>query len=122
MPPSWKRPTASASLPAAWPRRSLFARANGGSTRSGISNSRGTLTSTHECDCLLCSARPLLQILRRNRIVRALGAPIDGHHPPPSAVVEQLNAVDAPRERLLVRGGTSRLIRAECVHETAERF
>src|SRR5437899_12375108 len=65
-------------------------------------------------------SRPLLQILRGDRILRSLGIPINRRHPPSRAVVEQLNAVDATCEWLLVGLRTPRFVRAEGVSDVAE--
>src|SRR5688572_31774498 len=61
-----------------------------------------------------------LQVLRRYRIVGALGVPEDRDDPPAGAVVQELDAVDAARERLRIRLRVLRVIRAEHVRDVAE--
>src|SRR2546421_8137519 len=51
-----------------------------------------------------------LKILLRERRVRRLGFPEDADYPPTLAVVHQLYAVDAARERLRVIGLVSALV------------
>src|SRR5437764_15116055 len=62
---------------------------------------------------------PLFHILRRQRMLRVLGLPHDRDHVPALAVVEELKAVDAARERLPAFF-TPRLIGAKDVDDVGE--
>src|SRR5688500_19735045 len=68
----------------------------------------------------LASPAAALQVLRRDRIVGPLGVPEDRDDPPAGAIVQELNAVDAARERLRIRLRGLRVIRAEYVRDVAE--
>src|SRR2546423_11897386 len=63
-----------------------------------------------------------LKILLRERRARRLGLPEDADDPPALAVVHQLYAVDAARERLRVVGLVSALVRAPSVDDMAVGF
>src|ERR1017187_4070291 len=56
---------------------------------------------------------------RRDLIPLALAVPVDRHHPPARAIIEQLDAVDPAGERLLVGGRVPRLVRAEGLRDVA---
>src|SRR5437588_12766824 len=63
-----------------------------------------------------------LKILLRERRARRLGFPEDADHPPTLAVVHQLYAVDAARERLRVVGLVAALVCAPGVDDVAVGF
>src|SRR5688572_10729140 len=93
-----------------------------GFRRSRRSSSTGTVATRARAELPgNDSLRALLQVLRRDRVVRSLAIPVHRHDPPTLAVVQQLNAVDPARERLRVLGGTLRVVRAERVSHVAER-
>src|ERR1035437_1767090 len=60
-----------------------------------------------------------LEELRRDLIPRPFAVPVDRHHPPARAVVEQLDAVDPARERFRVASHMPRLVRAERLRDVA---
>src|SRR5437762_14072284 len=60
------------------------------------------------------------QICLGDRVAGSLAVPVDGHDVPARAVVEELNAVDTPSERLGVTGRSLRFVRAEDLGDGAE--
>src|SRR5690606_16187049 len=56
----------------------------------------------------------------RNPVVFPLAVPEDRDDPPARSVVEELDAVDAPGERLGIRGRAQGLVGAEHVGDVAE--
>src|SRR6267143_6496851 len=61
-----------------------------------------------------------LEIFLRNRRLGALVLPVNGHDPPTTTIVEQLNAVDPAHEWFGIVGFVARLVRAPDMRNIAE--
>ena len=63
-----------------------------------------------------------LLVIGRNGINGHIALPEESHDPPTSAIVQQLNAVDAARQRLGIVGRVARLVGAPDVGDGAAGF